>query len=267
MNETTQTKVAFVTGASSGIGKALALKLARQNFSLGLCARGLARLDEAASEISKSGNLVSKYVCDVTDAPKIADAIEATAQKYKRLDIVIANAGYCVYGDFEKLTNEDFERQMRVNLYGVLNTIRPALPHLKKTKGRVIIIGSVSGHIGLPGRSAYAMSKFALRGLMESLTVELAPFGISITLATPGYVDTQTRKVDRFGVYQEDFVDSVPKWLQVNPDRLACSVLRAAKWRRLEVVITGHALLLVVLQRLLPGLVTRIMALKKKLTK
>ena len=108
------------------------------------------------------------------------------------------------------------------------------------------------------------MSKFALRGLVESLTVELAPFGVSITLATPGYVDTATRKVDKFGVYQEDFVDSVPKWLQIDPNKLARKVLRAAKWRRLEVIITGHALFLVVLQRLLPGLVTKIMALKRK---
>ena len=259
MNKSTHQKVAFVTGASSGIGKALAFRLLQQNFQLGLCARGEARLDKAVLEMDRSGASSKKFNCDVTNAAEIEAAISATVKRFGQLDLIVANAGYC-----EKLTNEDYERQMRVNVLGVLNTLRPAITHLKKTRGRIVIIGSVSGHIGLPGRSAYAMSKFALRGLVESLTVELAPFGVSITLATPGYVDTATRKVDKFGVYQEDFVDSVPKWLQIDPNKLARKVLRAAKWRRLEVIITGHALFLVVLQRLLPGLVTKIMALKRK---
>jgi NAD(P)-dependent dehydrogenase (short-subunit alcohol dehydrogenase family) len=201
----------------------------------------------------------------VGNAAEIVTAVAKTIDTFGSLDLLVANAGYCVYGDFEKLSPEDYERQMRVNVFGVLNTIRPALPYLKKSKGRIVITGSVSGHIGLPGRSAYAMSKFALRGLAESLSVELAGTGVSVTLVTPGYVRTSTRTVDRLGVYREEFVDSVPARLQMDPRTVAKKILRAAAWRRLEIVITGHATFLVFMQRLLPGLVPRILMLKQSL--
>ena len=116
MNKSTHQKVAFVTGASSGIGKALAFRLLQQNFQLGLCARGEARLDKAVLEMDRSGASSKKFNCDVTNAAEIEAAISATVKRFGQLDLIVANAGYCVYGDFEKLTNEDYERQMRVNV-------------------------------------------------------------------------------------------------------------------------------------------------------
>ena len=265
MSRRTTSKTAFITGASSGIGEALAMELSEQGYGLGLCARGNQRLGIVASKLRADGARILDLTCDVGQATEIAAAVTRTFDQFGSIDLLIANAGYCVYGDFEKLDADDYERQMRVNLFGVLNTIRPALQYLKKSRGRIVITGSVSGHIGLPGRSAYAMSKFALRGLAESLAIELAGTGVSVTLVTPGYVRTSTRKVDRLGTYREEYIDSVPAGLQADPRTVARKILRAAAWRRLEIVITGHALLLVLLQRWLPGFLPRFLMLKQAL--
>ena len=140
-------------------------------------------------------------------------------------------------------------------MFGVLRTAYASLAELTETRGRLVIIGSVSGHVASPGASAYAMSKFAVRALASALDAELARRGVSVTLISPGYVESEIAKVDNLGVHHPEAPDTVPRWLRMPADRAARQIVRAAARRRREVVITGHGKVAVFLQRHVPWVV------------
>jgi len=251
------TPVVMIAGASSGIGAALARHWAqRYSARCILLARRPEELRAVADSVRSLGGEATIATGDVCRPDDLNAAVALATSTYGRLDVVVANAGWSVYGAFADLTTEDYRRQFSVNVFGVLDTIRAALPELKKAKGRIVIIGSVSGHVCLPGRSAYAMSKFAVRALATSLDVELAASGVSVTLATPAYVATATRKVDRMGKLDAAAEDPVPKHLLMDPDVAARKIVRAVQARRREVVLTWYGKLLVALERLLPGVIS-----------
>ena len=129
------------------------------------------------------------------------------------------------------------------------------MPELKQTRGRLVILGSVSGWIATPGSSPYAMSKFAVRALAEALGHELAPAGVAVTLVSPGFVDSEIRRVDNEGRLRPELREPVPAWLIMPTDRAARQIVRAVRRRRREAVITGHGRAAVLLQRLTPWLV------------
>jgi short-subunit dehydrogenase len=140
----------------------------------------------------------------------------------------------------------------------VLRTVQAALAPLKASRGRLVILGSVAGHIASPGSSPYAMSKFAVRGLAEALGHELAAAGVSVTLVSPGFVESEIRRVDNTGVFRPEAREPLPAWLVVPTDRAARSIVRAIARRRREAVITGHGKLAVLAQRHAPWLVAAI---------
>jgi short-subunit dehydrogenase len=153
---------------------------------------------------------------------------------------------------------DDYRRQFETNVFGVLRTVKAALAPLAAARGRLAIVGSVAGHIASPGSSPYAMSKFAVRALAESLGHELAPSGVSVTLVSPGFVESEIRKVDNAGVLHSDERDPAPAWLLVPAARAARAIVRGIARRRREVVVTGHGKIIVVLQRHVPGLMAAI---------
>src|SRR3954468_5167452 len=161
-------KVALITGASAGIGAALARELARDGADLVLAARREDRLRDLAREIEATGRNAIVVSCDVTRDGGVERAVAAAVERYGRLDIAIANAGFGVAGPVEALTLEDFRRQLETNVFGVLRTLYAALPELRKTRGQFVVVGSVAGHVPTPATSAY-MSKFAVRGFAESI--------------------------------------------------------------------------------------------------
>jgi uncharacterized protein len=249
----------FITGASSGIGAALAREFAREGADVALAARRLDRLEALASEISKTGRRTVVIPCDVTrdgDLERAADQARATLGK---LDVVVANAGFGVAGKLEILSLDDYRRQLETNVFGVLRTIYATLDDLKKTRGRLVLIGSVSGHVAVPGSSAYSMSKFAVRGLAASLGHELAPYGVAVTLISPGFVESEIRQVDNRGVWraQAPRRPILPSIVMATPTA-AQKIVNAVARRRREVVITGFGKAAVVLQRHLPWLLAAI---------
>ena len=179
----------------------------------------------------------------------------AAREVFGRLDVVVANAGFGVVGPVQALTLDDYRRQLETNVFGVVRTAHATIAELKKTRGRFVIIGSVSGHVGVPGSSAYSMSKFAVRGFAASLGHELAPHGVSVTLISPGFVDSEIRRVDNRGVLSEAAADPVPRWLRVTTPVAARDIVRAIARRRREAVITGHGRITVFMQRHVPALV------------
>ncbi len=249
-------KVALVTGASSGIGAALALELARRGAALALVARRADRLERLAGEIRGLGGEALALGADVTRDGDLERAVAATVERFGRLDVAVANAGFGVAARLEKLTLDDYRRQLETNVFGVLRTVYAALPELKKTRGTLAVMGSVAGHVAGAGTSAYCMSKFAVRGLASSLRAELARDGVAVVLLSPGFVDSDIRRTDNAGVVHADAPDPMPKWLRMPADVAARKMARAIAARRREAVITGHGKVAVFLQRLSPGLVS-----------
>jgi short-subunit dehydrogenase len=248
-------QVALITGASSGIGAALAREFARHGADLALLARRQDRLAALSAEIERQGRRALVLAADVTVDGDVERAVAAARVAFGRLDVVVANAGFGVVGPIESLTLDDYRRQFETNVFGVLRTVRASLEALKASRGRLAIVGSVAGYIATPGASPYSMSKFAVRGLAQALGHELGRAGVSVTLVTPGYVESEIHRVDNTGVFHAEAREPIPAWLIMPAPRAARQIVRAIARRRREVVITGHGKVGVFLQRHAPWLI------------
>ncbi|HUX68716.1 MAG TPA: SDR family NAD(P)-dependent oxidoreductase [Terriglobales bacterium] len=248
-------KSVLVTGASAGIGEALAWQLARAGARLTLAARRVERLESVAAAVAAAGQRRPLAVgCNVARDGDLERAVAAAVAQWGGLDVVFANAGFGVVGPLRRLTMEDYRRQFETNVFGVLRTIYAALPELEKSRGRLAITASVAGWVAMPGASPYAMSKFALRALADALTPELAGVGVKVTLISPGFVVSDFRRVDNQGAFHAEREDEVPEWLQMGTERAARAMLRAVARGRREAIFPAHGRLLVGLQRFCPGL-------------
>lgn len=246
-------RVVLVTGASSGIGAAVAREFARRGADVVLAARRLPRLEDLAAELRGLGHRAVAVRCDVTEDGSVEQAMARGLEALGRLDVVVANAGFVVAGPVERLTLEDYRRQFETNVFGVLRTAQAALPALRASRGVLVVVGSVSGHVATPGGSAYAMSKAAVHALASSLRSEVAAAGVGVVLVSPGFVESEIRRVDNRGVFRPHAPDPVPRWLVVPTDRAARAIVRAVARRRREAVITGHGKVVVWLARLCPS--------------
>lgn len=251
-------QVVFITGASSGIGEALAREFAREGAKLVLAARRLDRLESLAASLRERGASALAVACDVTRDGDLEAALARAHEVFGPIDVVVANAGFGVVGRFQKLSLEDFRRQFETNVFGLLRTVQATLPDLLVTRGRLALLGSVSGHISAPEASPYSMSKFAVRALAEALYAELAPGGVSVTLISPGFVATEIRHLDKSGQYRETVKDPIPAWLQMPAEKAARQIVRAIARGKRERVITLHGKALVAINGLIPGLIPRL---------
>ena len=246
-------KSALVTGASSGIGHELAWQLGQSGAKLTLAARRRALLESLAERIASTGAprpLVAN--CDVTRDGEVERVVAESVRHWGKLDLVIVNAGFGVVGALKNLSVEDYRRQFETNVFGVLRTIYAALPEIEKTKGNVVIIGSVAGWTATPGGSAYAMSKFAVRALANAITPELRLAGVKVTLISPGFVVSNIRRVDNQGTLHAGAKDPIPAWLAVSTSKAVRQILKAVAQGKREEIVTAHGKFLVVLERFLP---------------
>ena len=246
-------KSILITGASSGIGEELAVQLARAGARLTLAARRAPLLERLGAQISERGGTEPLIVeCDVTRDEDPARAVAEAVRRWGRLDIVIANAGFGVVGVFPQLSVADYRRQFETNVFGVLRTLYAALPEVIRTRGQLVILGSVAGWIASPGASPYAMSKFAVRALANSITPELALLGVRVTLVSPGFVESNIRRVDNQGRLHADAAEPIPAWLVLDCETAVRHMLRAVARGKREVIVTGHGKLFVALERFAP---------------
>ena len=186
-------KVALITGASSGIGRATAIRLAERGVAVALAARTTSALDEVVREIEQHGGKAIAVPTDVTDPEQCRLAVERTVEQFGRLDILLCSAGVSMRSLFEKTDLAAIADLMQVNFFGTLYPTYHAIPHVKQSKGSLIAVSSLVGKRGTPTYAVYGASKFAVQGLYESLRLELAPDGIHVGTVSPGFVETPLR--------------------------------------------------------------------------
>jgi short-subunit dehydrogenase len=254
-HDRSQQSVVLITGASSGIGAALAREYAHRKSHLVLLARRIDRLQSLAQELERLGSQVLVIQCDVNRDGDLDQAVQKAVKKFGQIDVVIANAGFGVAGFLDQLTFEDYRRQMETNVFGVLRTIYATLGELKKSHGQLVLLGSIAGYISLPGSSPYGMSKFAIHALAQSITPELKKDGVSVTLIAPGFVESEFRQVDNLGHFVAQAQDPIPRWVQMPTDRAAKKMIRAIDRKKPIEIITAHGKVIVLIQRYFPGVV------------
>jgi short-subunit dehydrogenase len=176
-------------------------------------------------------------------------------REFGTIDVVVANAGFGVNGLVQDLVLDDYRRQFETNVFGVLRTFYAMVEDLKKSRGSFVIIGSVSGHVATPTTAAYAMSKFAVRALADSLRAEMKRHGVAVTLISPGFIRSDIRVTDNRGRVREDAKDPVPGWLQMPAEKAARKIVCAIRRRRRERILTGLGHVAVRLQRFCPWLI------------
>jgi NAD(P)-dependent dehydrogenase (short-subunit alcohol dehydrogenase family) len=256
--------VVWITGATAGIGRELARVFAAEGADVAVSGRRRDRLDELAGEIESRGRRALAVPCDVAEESQIAAAVDAVVDHFGRLDVAVANAGFGIYGRIEEVTGEEWRRQFAVNVIGLALTARYALPHLRQTKGRVVLVGSVAGMLPVPHTGAYGASKAAVVSIGRTLAAELHGSGVSCTSVHPGFVDSEITRVDNSGVFHPDRRETRPRLLMWPTERAARVMVNAIHRRRRELVFTGHGKVAGFLGRHFPALMHVVMSRRRK---
>jgi len=186
-------KVVIITGASSGIGYALAKEFANRGAKLSLAARRLDRLEKLKGELSDTEVLTVKT--DVSVEEDCKNLVDLTIEKFGKIDILINNAGISMRALFSEMDLDVMRSVMNVNFYGTVYCTKYALPYLLLSKGSLVGVISIAGHVGLPGRTAYSASKFAVRGFLDTIRIENLKKGLHVLVAAPGFTSSEVRKV------------------------------------------------------------------------
>ncbi|WP_163876379.1 SDR family NAD(P)-dependent oxidoreductase [Rhizobium laguerreae] len=193
--------IVWISGASSGIGRALALRLAGEGYKVAVTARSHEKLVELQAEANGLSGSIIVLDGDVTNAEDMEHVIASIEYEHGTLAMAILNAGVCLPVHAEDLKRTDFEKSFAVNLSGVVNCLLPAIRHMKaKGQGQIAIVSSVTGYGGLPTGAAYGATKAALINMAESLKFDLDKMGIRIQLVSPGFVDTPATRKNAFPV-------------------------------------------------------------------
>ena len=232
-------KVIVLTGASQGIGKALAIALSPQKPKLVLAARDEAALRAVEASCRALGATTFVFRTDVTDEASCRDLIRRTVEAAGGVDVLIHNAGGGMNARFDEMTDISvFEKLMRLNYLGPVYLTHEAFPHLKKSRGQIVVVSSVAGLTGVPLRTAYSGSKHAVFGLFESLRIELAEHGVSVTMIAPDFVQSEIHK-RAFGPDGRPVGDStIAERVAMSAEECAARIVGAME-RRQRLLITS----------------------------
>ena len=234
-------QVVIVTGASSGIGRSCALQLAGQGAKVALAARRADLLEQVAAECRQRGGEALVVPTDISDEVQCEALVEKTVAAFGQINMLVNNAGLAASALFDEFPDlKLFKRTMDVNFYGAAYCTYYALPHLKRTGGRVVMISSLGGKAALPYNTPYCSSKFALHGFSDTLRMELKPHGVSVTVVCPSWVATgfHEAQMDKNGTPRGPRGRAYYKKNTMTSDRCAQIVLDAAFKRRREVLMS-----------------------------
>lgn len=245
-------KTIVVTGASSGIGRAVALELAGAGARTALVARRRPLLEALAGEIEAAGGAALVVPADVTDRAQVAAAFATVAERLGQPDLVVNNAGVLRPGPVADLTADDLDFMLRVNLFGALFVMQEAIRAMRAGAGGTIVnVASLAGRRGVSPLGGYCASKFALVGLTEALRTELAGEPIHLALVLPGFVDTA---MVESATHDGEILDLWPAWFTMPPSWVVWAIVAAARFRLREVSVPPGAATLEKLGALAPAL-------------
>jgi short-subunit dehydrogenase len=250
--------VVLITGGTSGIGRACALEFGRAGAKVVITGRDAAKLADAAAELAAAGIEHRTVQADVGDLAAATQAVADTVAAFGRLDVLINNAGLSMRAKFADVDVKVLEQLMQTNFFGTVYTTKAALPYLLESKGTIVGISSIAGFRGLPGRTGYSASKFAMNGFLEALRTELLPQGVNVLTAAPGFTASNIRHAALManGHSQNDTPRDEGKMM--SSEEVAHHLRKAVAQRSRTLVLTGQGKLTVFLNKWLPGLTDRL---------
>ncbi len=252
-------KIVLITGASSGIGKEVAIQFAKKGSNVILVARRKQKLEQIADDLKKLNISTLICECDISDKLQVEKMSKLVLEKYGSIDILVNNAGFAIYGSVFDLTTEEIESQMATNYFGMIYCIKNFLPSmLAKKSGHIINVASVAASFGLPGIASYCASKFAMLGFSEGLKHELKGTGVGITVVSPIMVRTD--------FFDHPSFKKMPKYLplSLSDKTVTKAILRAANSPRLEIIVPSVVRGAVWLKNTFPYLINPILGITFK---
>ncbi len=251
-------KVVVITGGSSGIGKALAEVFGKHGSRVLITGRNKADLDQAVTELKQKAIEISGFQADVSQVADNEKMAAEAIRLYGTIDILINNAGISMRALFEEVTLDVIKKVMDINFFGALYATKACLPEIMKNKGSVVGISSIAGYRGLPGRTGYSSSKFALNGFLETLRTEMLKKDVHVLTACPGFTASNIRKrsLTTDGSPQQDSPREEDKMMTA--EECAAHIYHATVKRKKILVLTAQGKLTVFLNKWFTGLMDRL---------
>jgi short-subunit dehydrogenase len=245
-------KVVVITGASSGIGKALAYEFASKGSKIVIGARNHEKLIEIAEDIKLKGGDIAFAQADVSVESDCKNLILTAIERFGKIDVVINNAGISMRSLFEDVDLKVIKELMNTNFWGTVYCSKYALPHLLEQKGSLVGVSSIGGVKGLPGRTGYSSSKFAMQGLLECIRIENLKNGLHVMIAYPGFTATDIRLKSRGsdGQFQGESPRNEDKLMTA--EQVASKIYAAIKGRKYKVILTSKGKATVFLNKFFP---------------
>jgi len=247
-------KVVWITGGGSGLGKALSIQFARHGAKIAISGRRVDKLNETIQEVEKENAEAIAIQCDVSKDEDIVNAVTQIVDNFGQLDVAIANAAIPMTGKIDELTMEEWKRSFDINVTGLAMTAKHSLPELRKTKGRIVLLGSVGSMVASPNYIAYTSSKYAMRAIGQTLSIDLYKSGVTCTNIYPGYMSTEFAQKDNDGKINS----SKQKWDNVftwTAEKSAKDCIKPIYKRKREYVLSGFGKVFAWLGRHYPGII------------
>ena len=251
-------KIVIVTGASSGIGKATALRFAQKGAHLVLAARSVAKLNILSEQLTPFGVEVLIVPTDVSIEADCKNLMDKALEKFGRIDVLVNNAGISMRAAFADIELDVLKKVMDVNFWGTVFCTRYAMASILKSKGSIVGVSSIAGYKGLPGRTGYSSSKFAMHGFLESVRIENLKKGIHVLIACPGFTASNIRNtaLDANGSVQGETPRDEQKMMQ--PEEVAKAMVTAVEKRKDRLTLTTNGKLTVFLNKFFPKMVDKL---------
>ncbi len=249
-------KVILVTGASSGIGKAIALEAYERGASIAVCARRLAKLEEEYAHVPTQRKLLVE--ADVSKESDCKNFVLAAFEKFQQIDVLVNNAGISMRAAFAEVDLAVLQELMDINFWGTVYTTKYAQKHILSSLGTICSVSSIAGYRGLPARTGYSSSKFAMQGFMEALRTEMLHTGANVMWVCPGFTSSGIRDTARSkdGTAQKE--SPLDEQKLMSAEEVAHRILRAIEKRKRTLVLTGQGKLTVWLNKLWPSLADKL---------
>src|ERR1700709_1649185 len=252
-------KIVIITGASSGIGKSLATEFAKRGANLVLGARQYVTLCEIAQELEQQYNIKAVAVqCDVTVEDDCKHLIHQALLTFSKIDVLVNNAGISMRALFKDADLDVIKKVMDVNFWGTVYCTKYALPEILKTQGSIVGVSSIAGYKGLPGRTGYSASKFAMNGFLDALRVENLNTGVHILTACPGFTASNIRNTALAADGTQQGESTLHEEKMMTADEVAKIIADGVENRARTLTMTGQGKLTVLISKFLPGLLDKL---------